>query len=306
MKVNKGPERINILLLGKGGANHEGADLTDTIIFASVSSQGTVLISVPRDLWYDPWQTKINSLYLYGEEKEGNGMGKTKEILGDLLGQKIDHTFLIDFTVFKDLVDLAGGVDVVVDRTFDDYKYPIAGKENDLCNEDREFKCRYEHVHFEAGLSHLDGDMALKFVRSRYAEGEEGTDMARSVRQQKVVSALKEKFSSPSFFLSAQKVRILKEIYLMRVRSDWSRKDFIALANIFLTPSARDSQSFVINGWQEEKGLIYHPKKHSSGQWVLLPRDQSWKEIHDYVGCLVNESEKSLCSRFQTPVVPVQ
>ena len=45
-------DRVNILLLGMGGKNHDGGYLTDTIMLASLKpSTGQVsLISIPRDL----------------------------------------------------------------------------------------------------------------------------------------------------------------------------------------------------------------------------------------------------------------
>src|SRR3989344_335149 len=45
--------RVNVLLLGIGGEGHEGPDLTDTIILASIDKSGKdpVIISIPRDLW---------------------------------------------------------------------------------------------------------------------------------------------------------------------------------------------------------------------------------------------------------------
>lgn len=296
-------DRINFVLLGEGGEGHAGATLTDSTIFASVGKEGTILVSVPRDLWYEPWQIKINSIYYYGDKK-GDALGWNKIIIGEIVGQKIDHAVLIDFAVFKDLVDLVGGVDVSVDRTFEDSHYPIAGLENDLCGGDPEYKCRYELVRFEVGPLHLNGEQALKFVRSRYAEGEEGTDTARSARQQKVIVALKEKLISKEILLSPKKLKTLKSIFETRIQSDLSRDDLLSLSKILFSSRAREFESFVINGWQSEEGLVYHPKKHSSGQWVLLPKGDSWSGIHDFINCLIFEVNKSSCYPLKTQEAP--
>lgn len=302
--IYKAPERINLLILGESGPGHAGETLTDTLIFVSIRPEGqTVLVSVPRDLWYLPWQTKINTLYYYGQQR-GNGFGWTKQILGEILGQKVDRALLVDFKVFKDLVDLVDGVDVEVERTFDDDKYPLGGKENDLCEGDPEYQCRYERIHFEAGFQHFNGEQALKFVRSRYAEGEEGTDSARSARQQKVILALEKKISSPSIFLSPTKIVGLREIIQERIKSDLTRGDLLALGKMMLSSQARQLQSFVINSWQEESGLIYHPKRHASGQWVLLPKDSSWEELHRFIDCLLVQENKSACFPLQKQAAP--
>lgn len=300
MTTGKGEERINLVLLGESGPGYAGATLTDSVIFVSVSRKETILVSVPRDLWYQPWQTKINSLFYYGEQK-GDGLGWIKEIMGEILGQKIDRAILVDFSVFKDLVDLVGGVDVFVERTFDDHRYPLAGKEEDQCDGDPEFKCRYEDLHFEKGQTHFDGEQALKFVRSRYAEGEEGTDTARSARQQKVLAALKEKILSPQIVFSPQKIVGLKEIFQKRIKGDLKQEDWINLAMILANPTAREFQSFVIDNWEKAEGLIYHPQKHPSGQWVLVPRDSSWGQIHWFIDCLLSQKNKSLCYSEKTP-----
>ena len=66
-----------------------------------------------------------------------------------------------------------------IPKAFTDSQYPIAGKENDACGGDATFACRYKTVQFQAGSQHMDGKTALMYVRSRHAEGDEGTDFAR-------------------------------------------------------------------------------------------------------------------------------
>lgn len=291
---DKGRQRINLLILGESGPGHVGAPLSDMIILSSFSKTGSVFISVPRDLWYTPWQTKINAVYFYGEKK-GDGFFYTKQIMEEILGEKIDRVLIVDFEAFKEMVNLVGGIEVNVERSFDDFFYPIAGKENDLCQGDPQFRCRYEHLHFEAGLQHMDGERALKFVRSRYAQGEEGTDQARSYRQQKVLQALKDKTISPSIFLSRQKIIGLWQIFQKRIKSDLLRDDFISLGKILVFSKARNFSTFVLDGWQDGEGLFYNPKKYPSGQWVLVPKDPTWKETHRFIDCLIEKADKSLC-----------
>jgi hypothetical protein len=49
----EGAGRVNVLLLGIGGGDHDGPNLTDTIMVASIDpvNKTADLISVPRDLW---------------------------------------------------------------------------------------------------------------------------------------------------------------------------------------------------------------------------------------------------------------
>lgn len=58
----------NFLLLGNGGGTHDGADLTDTIMIASLDhEQGLItMVSIPRDLYIDNPEIgsgRINQIY---------------------------------------------------------------------------------------------------------------------------------------------------------------------------------------------------------------------------------------------------
>jgi len=224
------PGRTNFLVLGISGGDHSGPDLTDSIIFFSVESQSGkgLLLSLPRDIWIAPLRTKLNSVYHY------QGLEATKQNVGEILGQKIDYSLVIDFNLFTKIVDELGGVTVNVERTFDDFKYPIAGKEDDLCNGDKEYKCRYEHVHFDAGLQTMDGVTALKYVRSRNAEGEEGTDFARSQRQQRLLAAIKEKIFTPQIILNPRKIMSLWNLVMANIKTDVPQDEYTNLLKIAL------------------------------------------------------------------------
>src|SRR3990167_10226954 len=65
-------DRTIILILGFSGGNHEGFDLSDTMMVLSVNSntKDAVLISLPRDLWAPSLKAKINTAFHYGEEKK--------------------------------------------------------------------------------------------------------------------------------------------------------------------------------------------------------------------------------------------
>lgn len=215
--------RTNILLLGIGGGTHEGAKLTDTIIVLSFAlpEKSVAMISVPRDIWSDALKDKVNSAYYYGEEKKkGGGMVLAKAIMEDVIGMPIQYTLIIDFSGFKELIDLVGGIDITVPQAFTDPEFPIAGKEDDLCNGDKNLKCRYQELHFDAGSQHMDGKRALEYVRSRHAEGQEGSDFARGRRQQDVLVALKQKLVAPKLFMSPRQSLALLRAFDRAVDSD--------------------------------------------------------------------------------------
>lgn len=274
--------RTDILFLGVAGQNQAGSDLTDTIIFTSLENQTgkTLLLSLPRDIWVPSLRAKLNSVYHY------RGAGETKKVVGEILGQPVNYEVMIDFTVFKKVVDSLGGVTVGVERSFDDFKYPLAGKENDLCGGDKTFACRYEHLHFDAGSQTMDGETALKYVRSRNAEGDEGTDFARSQRQQRLILAIKNKVLSPRFILNPFRVKDLLTIVSQNVQMDIPREKYFDLLKIGLRIRSKNIQTAVLNG----NYLINPPLSAKyDQQWVLVPATGDWEAIQAYVRGLLEK-----------------
>lgn len=273
--------KTNILLLGLGGPKNEPAGLTDTIIFSSVNHSGdqTLLLSLPRDIWIPEMQAKLNAAYYYGNRAEGLGIEWARDFIEEITGQPVHYVVVLSFDGFREVIDVLGGVEVDVEAGFTDERYPVPGRENDECGDDPEFLCRYEAVSFEQGLRHFDGEQALKFARSRNAIGAEGTDFARSARQQKIIFAIKKKAFSPRVFLNPQKVDRLLEISGQSVETDIPQSHFAPFAKLALKVRKTELRSEVLNGL-----LINPPISQEYGfQWVLVPRAGSWEEVHEWV-----------------------
>lgn len=277
----------NILILGKGGQGHEAPDLTDTIIFASVSHKPAsgALISIPRDIWIPEIRAKVNSTYYWGNRtQEGGGIILAKSSVEEIVGQPIHYGVVIDFTAFKQVVDVLGGIEVQVERSFVDEKYPIPGKENDECGEDPEFGCRYETIRFEKGLKTMDGEEALKFVRSRNAEGDEGTDIAREARQQKVVTAIKNKLLSRQILLSPNKLLALYDVARKNIETDIPAESGAIIARRILQAGGRIS-SFVL----PESFLLNPPLSFRyDNLYVFIPQKGDWTQVHTWIKCVIS------------------
>ncbi len=313
IELKKTDGRINILLLGIGGGYHEGPNLSDTIIVTNVDPEKNKvsLVSIPRDLWIPELKAKINSAYANGEEKKkGGGIVLAKAVVSKILDQRIDYAVRIDFDGFVKAVDMIGGLDIAIDRAFDDYKYPDEDRREDLCSNTPEeatariasespylvFPCRYQHVSFEKGIEHMDGERALIFVRSRYAEGEEGTDFARSKRQEKVINTFKDTLISPQTILNPTRVINLYNVLRDSIDTDIKENefdDFIKLAQKMKTAKI---QSYVIDYGDERterSGLLMNPpiSKEYNNQWVLIPRtgNGNFSEIQNDVACLIGD-----------------
>lgn len=306
--------RTNFLVLGLDRRGQE-AGLTDTIIVASVDilTHEVVLISVPRDLWvkipsWDDIQThysKVNSAYSLGEvyDYSGGGNKLVKTILEENLGVPIHYVVRVDFNGFKKAVDTVGGVSVDVETEFDDYNYPISGRENTNCpslsaspSAEPSYYCRFEHVHFNTGLQSMDGETALKFVRSREGTNGEGSDFARSKRQQKVIFSFKEKALSLKTLLDPIKLSGLASDFGSTVQTDIPLTAAPQLVNLVKEVKEETIKTAVLGTAVNEKdiSLLYTPSlEEYGGAWVLVPRDPSWNEVRDYIRKMLVSTNKS-------------
>ena len=71
-------------------------------------------------------------------QKDNKGLQSAREALQQVTGQSADYIIVLDFEGFVKMVDYLGGINVNVERTFQDYEYPISGEEENTCgkNED--------------------------------------------------------------------------------------------------------------------------------------------------------------------------
>lgn len=273
--------KVNFLLLGKAGREYDNSDLTDSIIMISVdtSRKKIYTISIPRDIWSDHLQDKINTAYHYGKVK-GKGFALIKNEIESITGIKIHYVAVIDFSRFKELIDYVGGVDVFVDNSFDDFKYPIAGRANDLCHDDGTFACRYEHVAFQKGLTHMNGVRALQFARSRNAEGNEGTDFARGQRQQKMITALYEKIT---LRVRQMKLDDLQKTYILLnllIERDIENKEALYLGKEIM----RYGKKIAFHEIRFPHNLLIVPSYSLyHGKYVLIPKEGDFNSIRFFI-----------------------
>lgn len=281
-KIQTREDRTNILILGKGGEGHEAPDLTDTIIFASIThtDPSLSLISLPRDIWIPELRAKLNSTYYWGnQKKEDGGLILTKSTVESIVGQPVHYGLVIDFSGFMKIVDVLGGVEVDVERGFVDEKYPIAGKEDDECDGDIEYKCRYETIRFEKGTQTMNGETALIFARSRNAEGDEGTDLAREIRQQKILAAIQAKTLSSEVLFSPKKILSMWGVVRESIETDIDESTGAILARrLFQTRSAIETHVL------SEDLLINPPAQYRyDNLYVFIPEAGNWDEVHSWI-----------------------
>ena len=229
----EGDGRINILLMGKGGPGHDGPDLTDTLLVASVDPVNNTmsLVSVPRDLWVSAptgGSSKINAVYANAKYKvlaknahdkqgaEAAGISAAEQTMGQVLGIPIHYYTMVDFTAFKQAVDTVGGVTVNVPEDLVD---PTMAWEN-----------RWSSVLARKGVQQFNGTQALMYVRSRH--GSTRGDFDRTERQRLLITALEQKILTAGTYTNPLKISQLLSAFGDHISTDMSTTDAGRLAGI--------------------------------------------------------------------------
>ncbi len=183
-------EPFNVLLIGvdRRPDPEEGAR-SDTLILVHVNPAGgwAGMLSIPRDSVVQIpglGTAKINAAYAHGYNNpealygpgvapEAAGGALAAETVAGFLGVKVDYIAQVDFHGFQRLVDTLGGIPINVECPIFDATYP---------SEDY----GYERLYIPAGLQVMNGDLALRYARTRHAS----SDFDRSQRQQQVLRAI--------------------------------------------------------------------------------------------------------------------
>jgi LCP family protein required for cell wall assembly len=282
-------DSVTLLLLGIGGGDHDGPNLTDSITYLRyIPKSHTVnTLGIPRDLWDPDIKDKINSIYTYALQQDKlSAYAYVKEKYTDLLHTQIDYILVVNFNDFEQLIDLLGGVQIHIDRGFVDTQYPKDGFENAECEPyDPDYGCRYETLIFRAGDQKLNGNVALKFVRSRHAQGDEGTDFSRSKRQQLMIGAIRSKLveimKKRDFDSLARVLVFINE----KIKRDITNKEFLALGRTLLLDSG--NVKTVAHTLDEELFEI-PPLEDYEGRYVLIPKDNDFEVLRATVDKKLN------------------
>jgi LCP family protein required for cell wall assembly len=128
--ICNGPDMMTILVLGTDNRTWGYSyGLSDTIMVFRIDFQTprVTVLGLPRDLWVEIpgieddlgiTHGKLNMAYLYGTEdmgyvnEPGGGAGSVKATLARNWDLEIDHTFVVNMQIFKEIIDAIGGIEV--------------------------------------------------------------------------------------------------------------------------------------------------------------------------------------------------
>lgn len=252
-------EPVNILLVGTDDRIDEtGPARTDTMIVLTLDpgSSTAGMLSLTRDTWVNiPGQNtaaKINMAYSIGEQnKAGSGMQVVADTVSNFIGHPVDYYVKINFQGFVEVVDLIGGIDLMVPKTIHDEQYPTADYGEEL-------------FHLDQGLQHLDGETALKYVRTRHND----SDYGRARRQQDVIRAVMDKVTRADMITSLLP-QAWKLVSTMRssIETNIPIAVQLELASYMREAALQEIRQEVID---DRFGTVPDPETSSVG-WVLIP-----------------------------------
>jgi len=297
-------DRINILLLGMGGRQHEGGYLTDTIMIASLetSTNKVSLLSVPRDMTMPVegmgWK-KINNINAFAEAaKSGSGGLAISQALGDVLNLPIDYFIRVDFAGFVNIIDELGGIEVNVENTLDDKQYPIMGMETADPYEDR-----FEHLYVPAGEQEMDGELALKYARSRHGGGVESSDFGRARRQQKILEAARDKILSKNILFRPRMITNIINELQEHVSTNLKIWEIIKLWDIFKDVDKNNIKNKVLDN--TPNGLLIDIRGED-GAYLLAPRSGDFAEIQYLVHNIFSDAPPEYTTKVKVEKATVE
>lgn len=255
--------RTNVLILGMGDPGHAGEGLTDTMMVLSYDIPGhrVAQISIPRDL-----RVKIPD-FGYGKINSANVRGGTtvaEQAVSNTLGIPIHYFVQTDFSGLVGLVDAVGGIDVNVKDRLVDTEYP--------CDDNQYKSCGLD---IKPGLQHMDGALALKYVRCR--KGTCGNDFGRAKRQQEVISLVRDKMVKWQNLVNPVVLVPLVEALRQSLKTDMGSVQLLQLADGWQKAKTNNPVNLVLS--TAPGGYL----RDAGGSSDLLPLDGTFAAIQDRV-----------------------
>jgi len=246
--------RSNFLILGtsEDDPGHGGADLTDSMLVASIDqkNKNIYMFSVPRDLYVkygaaciSGYSGKINAYFSCAndgttKEAEQDRLTKTQKLVGDIFGLDIQYSVHVNHSVIKEAVDAVGGVDVDIQGS--------NGETRGVLDRNFDWRCNYTCylVKYSNGIHHLDGKHALylSMARGDVAEtyGLADSNFDREINQQKILIALKEKAMSTGTLTNLSTVTKLIDSFGNNLRTNIQSNEIRTLMQISSDVKSKD------------------------------------------------------------------
>lgn len=180
-EVMKNKDVANILLIGQDRREGQERQRSDSMILVTLNKKDKTasLTSFMRDMYVQiPGYSdnKMNAAYAFG------GMELLDSVIETNFGIHVDGNVEVDFSGFKQIIDIVGGVDIT-----------LSAEEAAYLNERGNWDDNDASAgtwSLQEGVNHLTGEQALAYSRIRYIGN---ADYERTQRQRTVLTAVFEK-----------------------------------------------------------------------------------------------------------------
>lgn len=243
------------LILGMDTRPDESELNTDVMMISRVDlAENTVrTISIPRDLYVEipgVGHNKINQAFkaaaANGREEWMQGMTSSRNTVEHNFGVAIDGVLSVRFEGVERIIDTFGGV------TFNN-PYELSDE-------------KFGNLYFPAGEQQINGEQALRLMRTRNQDGDDG----RVMRQQIILAALLEKAKDPA--------NIVKLPELLTTLADTVITDIptaVKMQLVAAVPSMSQENLY----WGTITDLLWG-ETLSNGMWVY---QGDWSQLPGYV-----------------------
>jgi LCP family protein required for cell wall assembly len=261
------PSRVTILLMGIDQRQGEaGPFRTDTMIVLTLdpATGAGGMLSIPRDLWLPIpgyGENRINTANFLGDlmKYPGGGPALAKKTVTHNFGFPVHYYVRLNFEGFKRIIDTIGGIDINVESEIRDDLYP-----------DENYG--YDPLYIPAGLVHMNGELALKYARTRHND----SDIYRAGRQQQVIMAVVNKVFSLNLLPSLlPKLPELSRTLADAIQTDMPLDEMIRLARMMLDMDYSKVKQAVIDD------TMTMPNTTPQGASVLLPIREKIRPVVD-------------------------
>jgi LCP family protein required for cell wall assembly len=257
-------DRTNILILGVDATGEKG--LSDTLIIVSIfhKEKKITTSNIPRDslVEYNGTRFKINEIYGTAEAiRPGSGPTELSNFLSRELGIDIPYWALTNFDGAEKAVDLLGGIEIDVEKTFTDCEFPNKSFGYLTCQT------------FTAGPQSMSGSKALIYARSRHGDNGEGSDFARSRRQSIVVQAMLQKIKSQNAFQSISKFSEISSLLGKNVKTNINLAELKSIVNFARSIDLKSD--FLRVNWAVGNGFLCDITNSQYGYYIYYCPDQA-------------------------------
>ena len=239
------------------------------------------IISIPGIFGFYSLGTKINQIYPDSLERPHPNQYVISNFQ-KITGQKIDKLVILTTQDLIEFINIIGGVDVNLPYAFKDDMYPNP----DYINHPSPDTPIYKTIEFSQGIivstNQCHRIRPLRKGSDDPATG--GTDLGRIARQQLMIQVINEKLEDRHSFTYQQVIGLIN--FFQQGLQTTLTLEYLFVIAIRLMPHLEslsiEKYSLPVKEYATE-GVIYHPPTFINRQWVFLPIDKNYAQVHQFI-----------------------